>query len=106
MLPENYLAVGGPVLVQMKFWDTLSDRGLADACDIFAQQIHRTTAVFGLLIYHVRDGENPKQTVPNPGTRVVAVSADSLVDALAARPLSSVLFAMRNAIVHGVAYRG
>ncbi|MFX0574567.1 hypothetical protein [Nocardia nepalensis] len=103
--PEN-LTVGGPVLVQMKLWDTLSDRGLADASGRFAQQIRRTTAPFGLLIYHALHGVIPQQTAKEPESRVVAVSADDLIEMLAARPLSSVLVAMRNAVVHGVAYRG
>ncbi|MFD3459186.1 hypothetical protein ACFWVM_05715 [Nocardia fluminea] len=103
--PEN-LIVGGPVLVQMKVWNTLSDRRLADASARFAQQIRRTTAPFGLFIYHAMDGVIPQQTAKVPESRVVAVPADDLIEMLATKPLSSVLVSMRNAVAHGVAYRG
>ncbi|MBF6176805.1 hypothetical protein [Nocardia blacklockiae] len=104
--PENQLAVGGPVLVQMKVWDTLTNRGLADARDRFAQHVRRTTAPFGLLIYHVLGGVMPQQPSKESESRVIVVSANDLIEMLAARPLSSVLATMRNAVVHGAAYRG
>lgn len=104
---DTGIALDSPVLVQLKLWAKLSRSGLARATDEFARQLVRQPAPFGLLIYHVLDEDQPPATPTNgPVSRVVTVSAHEFVEMMAEQPLSSLLVSMRNAVAHGVPYRG
>lgn len=96
-----------PVLVQLKLWADAPSRALKGAIETFAKQLSRQPAPFGLLIYHSMSG-NQREPVPadTAQPRVVAVSAHELVDMLSRQPLGRLLISMRNAVMHGVPYRG
>jgi hypothetical protein len=99
--------LGGPVLVQLKLWADAPSRGLMATIEAFAKQLSQQPAPFGLLIYHSMSGDQrgraPLETIQ---PRVVAVSAHELVDMLSRQSLSRLLISMRNAVMHGVPYRG
>jgi hypothetical protein len=97
----------GPVLVQLKLWADTAGRGLKTAVDTFANQLNRQPIPFGLLIYHSMGGDERGLVPLEPSqARVVTVSAHELVDMLSRQPLSRLLISMRNAVMHGVPYRG
>lgn len=101
------LAIDGPVLIQLKLWDSPPRQGLITAARRFADQLATRPAPFGLLIYHVT--LPGAYDIPLPvelASRIVVVSAGDLIDVLAEQPIGKVLVSMRNAMVHGGFARG
>lgn len=97
----------GPVPIQLKLWDRPSPREIKRAINLFFGQLRGQSAPFGLFIYHSPLG-GYSFSVPggSPETSVVAISAHELVDLLREQSLSRLLISMRNAVMHGVSYRG
>lgn len=99
--------LGGPVLVQLKFLADAPPSKIERPINEFAVRLDRESIPFGLLIYHswVHDS-NMSGSRESASRRVIAVSAHELVDMLSRQSLSSLLISMRNAVMHGVSYRG
>ncbi|WP_172638891.1 hypothetical protein [Streptomyces tailanensis] len=99
--------LGGPVLVQLKLWKSTPRHGLKRAVEAFSSQLDTRQVPFGLLIYHWMGNEQHGPVSPElSNTRVVTISAHDFVEMLSSQPLSRILLSMRNAVMHGVPYRG